>query len=259
MKSKIFYRFVKRSFDITASFLGILILGIPMLIVAIAVKCSSKGPVLFRQKRFGKDNRPFTVLKFRSMYVEAPADLPPSALKNADAMITRVGKLIRRTSLDELPQLFNILAGQMSVIGPRPAQVVNEEELVALRNLNGASKIRPGLTGWAQVNGRDVLAADVVKKAELDGWYAAHCGFRLDLKIFFLTVGKVLRGSDIVEGDSVKAVSDTIAESVNFGADTASPSEVFDTKSGTWLRAEEQEPVSEAAAAEEVRLRRKGA
>ena len=207
IKTNYLYRFVKRSFDIVASFFGILLLGLPMICVALAVKCSSKGPALFRQKRCGKDNKPFTLLKFRSMYIEAPADLPPAALADADAMITKVGKFIRKTSLDELPQLFNIFLGQMSVIGPRPAQVVHEEELVALRNSNGASCVRPGLTGWAQVNGRDVLAADVPRKAAYDGWYAQHAGIGLDIKIFFLTIAKVLKSSDIVEGDRVIAMA----------------------------------------------------
>lgn len=162
-----------------------------LLVLAAWVKLDSKGPVFFRQKRVGRDKRLFSILKFRSMYADTPHDVPTHLLQNPEAMITRSGRFLRRTSLDELPQLFNILAGQMSVVGPRPA-LWNQADLIAERDKYGANALVPGLTGYAQVNGRDELPIPV--KAELDGYYAAHVSFVLDMKIFFKTIFNVLAG-----------------------------------------------------------------
>ncbi len=188
---------VKRILDFIMALVGILLLSPLLLGLAIWVKCDSKGPVLFRQKRVGKDKRFFNILKFRSMYADTPRDVPTHLLQNPEALITRSGRFLRRTSLDELPQLFNILAGQMSVIGPRPA-LWNQDDLIAQRDQYGANALVPGLTGYAQVNGRDELPIPV--KAELDGYYARNISFSLDVKIFFKTIANVLKGSGVVEG-----------------------------------------------------------
>lgn len=191
------YPVVKRFFDILSSFLGIVILSPLLLILALLVKGSSPGPVLFRQKRVGKGKKYFEILKFRSMRIDAPHDVPTHLLQNADNAITPIGHFLRKTSLDELPQLFNIFLGQMSVIGPRPA-LWNQYDLIAERDRYGANDLVPGLTGWAQINGRDELPIPV--KAELDGYYAAHISFGLDVKIFFKSITNVLFEKGIVEG-----------------------------------------------------------
>ncbi len=190
-------RYIKRVIDFVMAFFGTVILSPLLLILAAWVKLDSKGPVFFRQKRVGRDKKLFSILKFRSMYVDTPHDVPTHLLQNPDAMITRSGRFLRHTSLDELPQLFNILAGQMSVVGPRPA-LWNQDDLIAERDKYGANALVPGLTGYAQVHGRDELPIPV--KAELDGYYAAHISFWLDVKIFFRTIFSVLRGSGVVEG-----------------------------------------------------------
>lgn len=190
--------FVKRFLDILLSFLGLLILALPMLIIAIAVKCSSKGPAIFKTERVGKNGKPFKFYKFRSMRTDAPKDCAPRLL-HSEEYITKVGRFLRKTSLDELPQLFCILKGSMSIIGPRPCGF-SEEDLIAARTESGALKVRPGLTGLAQVSGRDVLAEDVAAKAKLDGEYAKKITFWRDLKIFFKTIVVVLREDDVVEG-----------------------------------------------------------
>ena len=190
--------FVKRLLDILLSFLGLLVLALPMLIIAIAVKCSSKGPALFKTERVGKNGKPFKFYKFRSMRTDAPKDCAPRLLHSED-YITKVGRFLRKTSLDELPQLFCILKGSMSIIGPRPCGF-SEEDLIEARKESGALKVRPGLTGLAQISGRDVLAEDVVAKAKLDGEYAKKITFWRDLKIFFKTIVVVLREDDVVEG-----------------------------------------------------------
>ena len=191
------YRFVKRFFDLLCALLGILLLSPLLLVLALLIKCTSPGPVLFRQKRVGKNKTYFEILKFRSMRIDAPHDVPTHLLQDAQSAITPIGHFLRKTSLDELPQLFNILMGQMSVIGPRPA-LWNQYDLIAERDRYGANDLTPGLTGWAQVNGRDELPIPV--KAELDGYYAAHISFSLDLKIFFKTIANVFSGTGIVEG-----------------------------------------------------------
>ncbi len=194
---------LKRWLDVLLSFLGGIVLSPLFLILTLAVKLDSKGPVLFRQRRVGKDKRTFSILKFRTMRTDTPCDVPTHQLKNPDACITRVGRFLRKTSLDELPQLWNILVGDMSVIGPRPA-LWNQEDLIAERDKyvgkHGLTPntVRPGLTGWAQVNGRDELP--IARKAALDGEYVARFGFKMDWRCFFQTIGSVLGGNGVREG-----------------------------------------------------------
>ena len=189
--------FFKRMLDIVLSLFGILLLSWLFLIIIIAMKLDSRGPIFFRQKRVSKGKTYFHILKFRSMRVDTPRDMPTHMLQNPDQYITRMGKLMRKTSLDELPQLFNILAGHMSIIGPRPA-LWNQYDLLEERDRYGANDIRPGLTGWAQINGRDEL--DNVTKAMLDGEYVQNLSFAFDCKCFFGTIIKVIRSEGIVEG-----------------------------------------------------------
>lgn len=191
------YQVVKRFLAILISGLAIIILSPVLLAVAIAIKCDSKGPVLFKQKRVGKDKNHFMIYKFRSMYVDAPADMPTHMLKDPTAMITKVGGFLRKTSLDELPQLFNIFKGEMAIVGPRPA-LWNQYDLIAERDKYNANSIRPGLTGWAQINGRDELEID--EKSRLDGYYVAHMSFLMDLKCFIGTFISVLKSDGVVEG-----------------------------------------------------------
>ena len=193
----IYRRFGKRAFDLVCAAAGIVLLSPLLLALAVWVKADSPGPVLFRQKRVGKDKTLFCILKFRTMYADTPKDVPTHLLKDPQAMITRSGRFLRRTSLDELPQLFNILAGQMSVVGPRPA-LWNQDDLIAERDKYGANSLMPGLTGWAQANGRDELPIPV--KAELDGYYAKHISFALDMKILLKTARGVVKGDGVVEG-----------------------------------------------------------
>lgn len=191
------YQVVKRLLAILISGLAIIIISPVLLAVAIAIKCDSNGPVLFKQKRVGKDKKHFMIYKFRSMYVDAPADMPTHMLKDPTAMITKVGAFLRKTSLDELPQLFNIFKGEMAIVGPRPA-LWNQYDLIAERDKYNANSIRPGLTGWAQINGRDELEID--EKSRLDGYYVAHMSFLMDLKCFFGTFISVLKSDGVVEG-----------------------------------------------------------
>lgn len=190
-------KFGKRTIDIILSALALLVLAIPMLIIAICVKCSSKGPVLFRQKRVGRGKKIFMMPKFRSMYTETPAELPTHMLKDPEKWITPVGRILRKTSLDELPQLLSILCGKMSIVGPRPA-LWNQDDLIAERDKYGANDIRPGLTGWAQINGRDEL--EISEKARLDGEYIEKMSFLFDMKCIFLTALKVIKHDGVVEG-----------------------------------------------------------
>ena len=185
------------------SFLGLLVLALPMLIIAIAVKCSSKGPIIFVQQRVGRNGKPFKFYKFRSMRTDAPHDVATREI-NGEKYITKVGAFLRKTSLDELPQLFCILKGSMSIIGPRPV-VCCETELIEKRRETGALAIRPGLTGLAQVRARDRLT-DMTLKAEIDGEYAKKITFWRDLKIFFKTIVVVLREDDVVEGTAEEPV-----------------------------------------------------
>lgn len=196
MRIKI-YSFFKRIFDIFCSLLAIIVLGIPMLIVAIAIKIDSKGPVLFKQDRVGKNKKIFKIWKFRSMFTNTDPNAPTHELGNATSHITKVGKFIRKTSIDELPQLFNILSGKMSIVGPRPA-LWNQYDLIAERDKYGANNIRPGLTGLAQISGRDELENS--EKAKLDGEYMKKRGFFYDIGLIFRTIFSVFKHEGVVEG-----------------------------------------------------------
>jgi O-antigen biosynthesis protein WbqP len=189
--------FFKPLLDKAAALLLCLLLSPLLAILALLVKCTSKGPVIFKQKRVGQGRCTFNMLKFRSMYTYAPSEVPTHLLKDASKHITPVGRFLRKSSLDELPQLFNILSGEMSFIGPRPA-LWNQDDLVAEREKYHANDALPGLTGWAQVTGRDELPIPV--KAEKDGWYAAHESFGLDVRIAFKTLFSVFSAKGIVEG-----------------------------------------------------------
>lgn len=167
------------------------------LILVIAIKVESKGPVLFKQKRIGIHKSYFNILKFRTMYIDTPKDMPTHMLSNPEQYITKVGKFLRKTSLDELPQMINILKGDMSIIGPRPA-LWNQEDLIAERDKYGANDVMPGLTGWAQINGRDELEIPV--KAKLDGEYVERMSFGFDVRCFFGTITSVLKHDGVVEG-----------------------------------------------------------
>ena len=198
-----YIRFFKRLCDFCISLICSIIFLPIFIILIIVVKLDSKGPVFFRQERVGKDKKLFHILKFRTMKVDTPKEIPTCMLENPEQYITRVGKFLRKTSLDELPQIWNILAGQMSLIGPRPV-IPREKELIAERDLYGANDIRPGLTGWAQINGRDELPIDV--KAKLDGEYVERCSFGFDVKCFFLTFVKVLKRDGVVEGKTKEQI-----------------------------------------------------
>lgn len=189
-------RFFKRLLDLVLSILGIIVLAIPMLIIAIIIKIDSPGPVFFKQRRIGIHKKEFMIIKFRSMPINVPHDTPTHQFK-AEDMLTKWQRLERRASLDELPQLFNIAAGQMSVIGPRPA-LWNQYDLITERDKYGANDIKPGLTGWAQINGRDEIEIPV--KAKLDGEYVQKQGFIFDCKCFFGTIVSVLKHDGVVEG-----------------------------------------------------------
>ena len=189
--------FLKRFIDITLSFIGIVVLAIPMFIVAAIIKLDSPGPVFFKQKRVGKDKKYFTIIKFRSMPVTAPHDMPTHKLKNTEQLLSKFQRFERKMSLDELPQLFNILSGDMSIIGPRPA-LWNQEDLIAERDKYGANSVRPGLTGLAQISGRDELEIPV--KAKLDGEYIEKMSFVFDCKCFFGTITAVLKHDGVLEG-----------------------------------------------------------
>lgn len=196
-EERIYNRVVKRLIDLILSALITIVLSPILLILVLAIKLDSKGPVLFRQKRIGVNKTTFSILKFRTMRVDTPHDMPTHLLKNPDQYITRIGRFLRKTSLDELPQLWNIFIGQMSFVGPRPA-LWNQDDLIAARDRFQANGVRPGLTGWAQINGRDELEIDV--KAQLDGYYAKHLSFAFDLKCFFGSFAYVLGRKGVVEG-----------------------------------------------------------
>ena len=192
-----YQKFGKRALDILLSGCGIVVLAPVYLILAIAIKLDDPGPVFFRQKRVGIHKTHFNIMKFRTMKMETPRDMPTHLLENPEQYITRVGKVLRRTSLDELPQIFQIFTGEMSIIGPRPA-LWNQFDLIAERDKYGANDVRPGLTGWAQINGRDELPIDV--KARFDGEYVENLSFGFDCKCFFGTIGSVLKSDGVVEG-----------------------------------------------------------
>lgn len=190
-------RFGKRALDLLLSGLGLIVLSPLFLIISIAIKAEDPGPVFFRQKRVGIHKTYFNIVKFRSMRQDTPHDMPTHLLSDPQRWITKTGRFLRKTSLDELPQIAQIFTGKMSIIGPRPA-LWNQDDLIAERDKYGANDITPGLTGWAQVNGRDEL--EIEEKARLDGEYAQNISFGMDMKIFWMTVKNVLRGSGVVEG-----------------------------------------------------------
>lgn len=191
------YIYLKRLLDFILSLLAIIILSPLFLVLAIWIKLDSPGPVFFKQKRIGINRTFFKIYKFRTMLAETPDDMPTHLLNDPEAFITRSGKFLRKTSLDELPQLINILKGEMSIIGPRPA-LWNQDDLADERDKYGANSVFPGLTGWAQINGRDELPIEV--KARLDGEYIERINFWFDLKCFFGTILSVLKSDGIVEG-----------------------------------------------------------
>ncbi|HQM06656.1 MAG TPA: sugar transferase [Bacilli bacterium] len=197
MKKKPIYSFFKRAFDIFCSLFVIILLSLPMLIVAIAIKIDSKGPVFFKQGRVGKNKKIFKILKFRSMFIDTDPNAPTHQLGNATSHITKVGAFIRKTSIDELPQLFNIFVGQMSFVGPRPA-LWNQDDLIAERDKYHVNDVKPGLTGLAQISGRDELEIPV--KAKFDGEYVEKRGFFYDIGLIFRTVFSVFKHDGVVEG-----------------------------------------------------------
>lgn len=190
-------KYIKRVLDIVLSLLGIIILSPILLILCLAIKIDSKGPIIFRQKRVGKDKSYFNIYKFRTMRVDTPKEMPTHLLKDPDAFITKVGKFLRKTSLDELPQLFNIVKGDMAVIGPRPA-LWNQEDLIEEKDKYHVNEARPGLTGLAQISGRDELEIPV--KAQIDGKYTSNVSFAMDCKCFFGTIVSVFKSDGVVEG-----------------------------------------------------------
>lgn len=194
-------KFFKRLIDFTLSAIGLIVLAVPMIVIAIAIKLDSKGPIFFKQKRVGIHKKHFEILKFRTMSTETPKDAPTHLLQNPDAYITKVGRVLRKTSLDELPQLINILLNDMSIVGPRPA-LWNQFDLIEERDKYGANDVMPGLTGWAQINGRDELEIPV--KAKFDGEYVDKLSFLFDMKCFFGTFMKVLNADGYVEGNQQK-------------------------------------------------------
>ena len=193
----------KRTVDIIIATTALVLLAVPMIIIASWVKFDSRGPVLFKQLRYGKNLVPFRVYKFRTMTVDAPSDMPTSAFKNAGAHITRSGKIMRKLSLDEFPQFFNVIVGDMSVVGPRPV-VMREMNLIDLREQVGANSVRPGITGWAQVNGRDELNDAI--KSRMDGEYVRNLSFRMDVKCFLLTVLAVVSVKGNKEGYELEGI-----------------------------------------------------
>lgn len=190
-------KFGKRLLDLLLSACGIVVLSPVYLLIAVAIKLDDPGPVFFRQKRVGIRKTYFEILKFRTMKMNTPHDIPTHLLDNPDRYITRMGHFLRKTSLDELPQIFQIFTGKMSVVGPRPA-LWNQYDLIAQRDQYGANDLRPGLTGWAQINGRDELSIE--EKARLDGEYAEKLSFLFDTRCFFGTIVPVAKHDGVVEG-----------------------------------------------------------
>lgn len=192
-----YVRIIKPSIDFILSIIGFILLSPIFLILCIWIKCDSKGPIFFKQKRFGKDKKFFYIYKFRTMYTDTPKDMPTHLLSNPEQYITKSGKFLRKTSLDELPQIINIIKGEMAIIGPRPA-LWNQEDLMKERDKYGANALKPGLTGWAQINGRDELEIDV--KAKFDGEYVKKVSLLFDIKCFIGTFISVLKSDGVVEG-----------------------------------------------------------
>ncbi|MPW26981.1 sugar transferase [Alkalibaculum sp. M08DMB] len=204
------YIVIKRSLDIFLSLVGLVLLSPIILIIALSIKVDDpKGSIIFTQKRVGKGKRHFNILKFRTMRADTPKEMPTHLLENPDEFITRVGKILRKTSLDELPQIINIFKGDMSIIGPRPA-LWNQYDLIEERDKYGANDILPGLTGWAQINGRDELPIEV--KAKLDGEYLNKINFLFDVKCFFGTIFYVAKSDGVVEGVSKTTKANVVEE-----------------------------------------------
>ena len=192
-----FYLKFKRFYDFVLALVGLIVLSPLFLILMICIKLDSKGPILFKQKRIGRHKKHFNILKFRTMRIDTPKDTPTHMLENPQQWITKVGKFLRKTSLDELPQIINILKGDMSIIGPRPA-LWNQYDLMDERDKYGVHNLYPGLTGYAQIHGRDELP--IVEKAKLDGYYVKHINLWLDIKIFFGTIWSIFKSEGVVEG-----------------------------------------------------------
>lgn len=192
-----YQRIVKRGLDVIVAIVALVVLCIPFLLIVVLIKLDSKGPVFFKQQRMGKNGVSFQIYKFRSMREKAPHNMATAELENADDQITRIGRVLRKTSIDELPQFINVLRGEMSIIGPRPV-ILAEKELIEMRHSNGADRVLPGLTGLAQVHGRDHVPN--LQKANYDGIYAAALSFRTDLKITFRTIWYVLLHIGVHEG-----------------------------------------------------------
>ncbi len=235
------YRFVKAIMDFLIALIALIVLSPLFIIVAIAIKIDSPGPVFFVQRRIGKNGKLFNCIKFRSMSVDARHDVAGYEYENVSSYVTKTGAFIRRFSIDELPQFFNILTFRMSLIGFRPSQE-NETELNTARESYDMYQVRPGISGWAQVNGRDVLAANPKKKAEYDAYYLEHFSLWLDIKIFFMTIVKVFKSDDVVEGvievpqdsvdketieiDDEAAIADSITKNVLDNVETVKQKEV---------------------------------
>ncbi len=192
---------IKRIGDLVLSGIGIVVLSPLLLVLAVLIKMETPGPILFKQKRIGISKSTFMIYKFRTMRIDTPKDIPTHLLENPDSYITKIGKFLRKSSLDELPQIFNIFKGEMSIVGPRPA-LWNQDDLIAERDFYNANSILPGLTGWAQVNGRDELPISV--KSKFDGFYVEHSSFLFDVKIFWYTVRNVISHEGVVEGKASK-------------------------------------------------------
>lgn len=190
-------KFFKRLIDLVLSSVGIVVLALPMVVFALIIRIEDPDPAIFRQKRVGIHKTYFSVLKFRSMKMSTPHDMPTHMLENPDQYLLKCGRWMRKMSIDELPQLFNIFTGKMSIIGPRPA-LWNQDDLIAERDKYGANDVKPGLTGWAQINGRDEL--EIADKARLDGEYVKKMSFAFDCRCFFGTIRSVLRHDGVVEG-----------------------------------------------------------
>ncbi len=203
------YIHVKRIIDIILSLIGLAVFSPVFLIIIIAIKMDSRGPIFFRQKRVGINKKLFRIYKFRTMKADTPRYVPTGELNDANKHITRVGKFLRKTSLDELPQLINIVKGDMSIVGPRPV-IKADKELIEKRDKYGANGVLPGLTGWAQINGRDKIPPE--EKARLDGYYVSHMSFWFDCLCVWGTIMSVLKAEDIVEGHEQPKRYDSDAE-----------------------------------------------
>lgn len=197
-------KFGKRIVDVIGATILLVVAIIPMLLIAVIIKIDSRGSALLRQKRYGKDKKPFVIYKFRTMVASAPRSMPTNSFREASHYITRVGKILRKLSFDELPQLINVIRGDMSLIGPRPVILV-EKRLIKLRDQRGANAIRPGITGWAQANGRDVL--DDISKAEMDGYYVEHLSLLTDVKCIIKTILVVISVAGNKEGHEVSGAN----------------------------------------------------